>query len=48
MMEQEINDFMQSKLLTIKEDLLATAQQIKVKRNLNMLLEIDHGATKND
>ena len=48
MMEQEINDFMQSKLLTIKEDLLATAQQIKVKRNLNMLLEIDHGSTKNE
>ena len=37
---------MQSKLLTIKEDLLATAQQIKVKRNLNILLEIDHGNSK--
>jgi len=34
---------MHNKLLSIKEDLLATSQQAKIKRMLNVLLQIDHG-----
>ena len=46
LMEQQINEFMHQKLLGIKEDLLATAQQAKVKRNLKILIEINHSLPK--
>ena len=41
--EQEMNEFMNQKLLSIKEDLLQASQQAKVKRNLNMLLKVQPG-----
>ena len=41
--EHEINNFLTSHLLSAKEDLLSTAQQSKTKRNLQILLSIDHG-----
>jgi len=37
-LEREMNDFMSQKLLSIKEDLLATSQQAKIKRMLKMML----------
>jgi len=43
-LEDQINEFMNHKLLTIKEDLLATSQQAKIKRMLKFMLQIDHGS----
>lgn len=42
--EQQMNEFMNQKLLKIKEDMLATAKQSKIKRLLKMLLSVDHGS----
>jgi hypothetical protein len=39
--EQEMNEYMGEKLLSIKEDLLQASQQAKVKRNLQMILKVD-------
>lgn len=43
-LESEINEFMQQKLLSIKEDLLVSGgQQAKAKRTLKLCIQIDHG-----
>lgn len=41
-MEHEVSEFMNQKLLSIKEDLLSAGQQAKVKRDLLLHIEIDH------
>jgi hypothetical protein len=41
--EKMMNDFMHTKLLKIKEDLLATSKQAKIKRFLKLLLHVNHG-----
>ena len=44
-LESELNDFMQQKLLSIREDLLASGgQQAKVKSTLKICVQVDHGA----
>jgi len=42
--EKMMNEFMHHKILKVKEDLLATAKQAKIKRYLKMLLQVDHGS----